>query len=323
MSRHAGESNILLKRRSAGFTLVELLVVIGLLTVLITIVVSVSARVISSGRARHTRAVMQTLQLAIEQFQTEAPLAKVPYYNSRYVNNAPPDELEVFDQGTTRVHYNPRFSVNLAPGAAEIIYPEINANLGKLHYRDTKAMTLAIKLYSPAGAEILDRVDDRFRRSPISDYRGHPQFGSWPTDGEYLDQPDTGTGAAVQIPLDYFVDSWGTPLQYYATFLPESAGGGMAVQKPTSKYDVGGARQKVSTMLVQMNNRSPVLVSYGPDGRSQFPTPTAEQPYPPPDPVDDLTSDYADDQLINMPANQDNVYSNSALAERLADQANR
>ena len=120
-------------RRRDAFTLVELLVVIGIIAVLAASVITGGSVLLTRARAKHTEATLTMVQHAIEQFQRDAPSivnanqrdssGALRRYRTRY-GGYPPDELEVFtglgltgdDRGRT-----------LAPGGAVVI-PEPQTN---------------------------------------------------------------------------------------------------------------------------------------------------------------------------------------------------
>jgi len=288
-------------RHNTAFTLVELLVVIGVIALLIGAILGVSVSVIAGAKARDTQAMLASLSLAVDQFRNDAPLAKATNYKKRYLENAPPDELEAFTGEYTES------PVSVAPGAAALQDGSGGAlSLSAVEHRDIKAMVLAMTLYSDAAAAILDRIDTRFRRR-AQDAAGAPT--------EVLRRSMGGSN--IDIPLVYYVDSWGTPLDYFATSDTTGA------QAFYDTVPINNARRDTSTALLRINNGEPLFVSYGPDGPEQFSAdfydPADDLPY---DLVYDWTT-YTSDagfsgNRIDHPLNADNVYSDPQIAERLA-----
>lgn len=300
-----------------GFTLIELVVVIGIIALLIGVLVRVGGNAITSGRVSETRAVMETLNVAIEQFNSEAPFKGISYdalgatgqtriYQDRYGNN-PPDELEGFDQGDGIPGFQSnantdRFFVN-DPTSLEVDA----ASSALIENADIKAMTLAIKLHSPSATTILDKIPGRYRRT---------------ADKEFLDRDGVNTGAADPDDevLTYFVDTWGTPLQYFALREvgadPQNPGSFMLQQAPS---DPTMDRMITSTYLIQQNRGQPVLVSYGPDGPDQFsPDFAINNDNDAPDLIQDFAgNDGTTPSAIDNPLNADNVYLDPALSERI------
>ena len=66
---------------------------------------------------------------------------------------------------------------------------------------------------------------------------------------------------APDEPLTYYVDSWGTPIDYFSTC--SATGDAAADYVPRVN-----ARRDASTAFVHLNDGLPLLVSYGPDGRA-------------------------------------------------------
>ena len=287
-----------------AFTMVELLVVVAVIAILLGAILAGGSALISKAKARDTRALFLTLTLAVEQFKDDAPAAKVGGYITRYANY-PPDELEVFStadgipSGGSLVPTGAR----LEDGSDASFTSPLNA----VEHRDVKAMALAARLFSAGAAEILDQVDERFRR------QGQTATGL----AEYYDRNHTGSNNSFREPLVYYVDSWGTPIEYYATNLPGPSG---SADVDTDNSPTSGSRRIASTAFLGANNGVPVFVSYGPDGEDQFAQ----------DFIDsvgctqlvcDFNNDYvggAMDRAINHKLNADNVYSSPDLAAKLA-----
>ncbi|MCP4248601.1 MAG: prepilin-type N-terminal cleavage/methylation domain-containing protein [bacterium] len=286
-----------------GFTLIELLVVVAIIAILLAAIVGVGRAVIARGKSQDTAAMLMTLELAIKQFRDDKPLAKVLNYNQRYTLDYPPDELEAFTD-----EYNVVGFLNISSGGSALVNQigtTINLGPGVVSNGGVKALALAIKLYSAAGAEILERIDGRFRE--VVTVAG----GNQPT--EILRR--TVAGIQVDEPLIYYVDSWGTPIDYFATSMPGAPGAAGVVEANSDAPPPVGARRRASTAFVQLNDGLPLLVSYGPDGPDQFSADFIAS-----EGNTDLVADYWDngaDNLINHRLNEDNVYSNPKLAEKL------
>lgn len=162
----------------------------------------------------------------------------------------------------------------------------------KLMHGDVRAMVLAMRLRSPKASEILDRIDARFKRSGGDE-------------GLFFDSDPGGTGD--EIPLDYYVDAWGTPLEYYAT--------GTRSACTSTTY-----REAAANFILHKSNLYPVLVSYGPNGPDQLSkefmdtfgdTTIVGDFWNQPVPSTTQTG------LVNHELNHDNIYSVDGLKERL------
>ncbi len=294
----------------SGFTLIELVVVVAIIALLISVLVKVGGNAVTSGRVSETRAVMETLNLAIEQFASEAPLKGISYdaqgnvglthiYQDRYGNN-PPDELEGFDQdegitGLASLAATGRYFVNDPTTLEDVDFQDAEN-------QDIKAMVLAIKLYSPTAISILDKIPSRYKRTASDP-------------DEYLDRAGDGDLDPDDEVLTYFVDTWGTPFQYFS--LRDLKYDGTTFKLADAPSDSSNDRLGTATFLVQQNRGQPVLVSYGPDGPDQFSTDFQVGNEAP-----DLIQDFAgnDDTtsgVINNSLNADNVYLDPSLSERI------
>lgn len=290
-----------------AFTMIELLVVVAVIAILLGAIIAGGSALISKAKASDTRALFQTLALAVEQFKDDAPTAKVTGYTARYANY-PPDELEVFsaDDGI------PPSGANLVGTGARLEDESdtaLSSPLNAVEQRDVKAMVLAVRLFSAGAAEILDQVDERFRR------QGQTAAGL----AEYYDRDHSGSNDSFREPLIYYVDSWGTPIEYYATNLPGSSG---TADVDTDNSPTSGSRRIASTAFVAANNGVPVFVSYGPDGEDQFAQDFIDsvgQTQLVWDFNDDYVGGGALDRAINHKLNADNVYSSPDLAAKLAN----
>ena len=328
-------------RRSA-LTLVELLIVIVVIGILVSAILVASSGFINKGRSNNTQSVLQIVADAVEEFKREQtakptitrakqqkmagvgdPAKPQVFYTDRY-GLYPPDELEVFSALGLPGSAPPPDSRSLAPGGAEVIAPGSSTPWKALRFyrdgspddavenRDQAAMILAIETLSESASAILDRIPDRNRTPGPLDASGNPAL--------FLNRrdPTTGTLNATwdgnydhQIRL--IVDDWGNPISYLAE-RDEKDG---VPPIPSSNYADNNVWNHASTEIIRLNGGQPVIFSYGPNGKDQL-TKDAMGATGLVSLVYDFSGGAAHDHIINEPFNDDNVYSNPALKEKLA-----
>jgi len=300
-----------------------MLVVIVVVSLLLVTVVTVGRGVIDRGRSSETRATMNVVFQAVEQFRSDAPMRAVRQkrepglttyvqYTDRY-DNYPPDEVEMF---TSRGLPGTIGAGTLAPGGAEFV-PKPNPPFGSMtfysdlrdpalrakEHRDLAAMLLAIRLFSDSASAVLDQVPDRFWSDGAVDENGVPvQFLDRKGDGEGLFSPD-------DEQIRYVVDAWHQPLLYMSQ---RDWTGDPNVDPPPAPSSNHPAWNRVSTEWILLNGGAPVLMSYGPNGREQLRQALVDR-----DPTRTVLGDWMDDQRLSHELNADNVFVNEALAATL------
>lgn len=288
--------------RRCGFTLLELMVVIGIIVVLLATFFVVGQAVITGGKERNTKAMLLLVESAIAEFHSAAPLGQNTNFVKRY-SNYPPCELEVF----TLSGLAPPASVviaNLTPGAAgaALSLDSIAPGFAAITNRNIKAMLLAIRTFSVAGSEILDRIPARYRRT--DDLAN--SFVAPLRAVEFLDRDGNGTVDLGDTPVELLVDDWGQPIEYLSTRIVP--GPGIPTELP---------RQVMSDAWVRMNNGVPVLMSYGANGPDQFDADfivgVGDS-----DVVTDWTGDDGTNPgVLDNALNKDNVFVSDALKKQL------
>lgn len=315
-------------------TLVELLIVITIIAVLVGAVLVGGSGLIRRSRDNNTAAVLHLVNEAVEQFkreQTSKPTISgvtqpkqgggTVKYLDRY-DRYPPDELEVFTaRGLPGAQLGAR-PLTLAPGPAEIIAPTPVDQWRALRYikdgtdadaienRDQLAMIVAIETMSDAASSILDRIPDKNRGTgPLSqDPNQQPLTflnrpgGSQPTgwdDGDLQIRP--------------ILDDWGNPISYMAE---RDHKGDPALDIESSNRREGW--NEASTEFIRMNGGAPVIFSYGADGKDQLTSIEMGT-----NAAASLVGDFEEeppkpDHVIDNPLNDDNVYANPQLREKLA-----
>ncbi len=275
-----GSNGVGKPRCAAAFSLVELLVVMAVIAILITLAFKGGSAVLEHGRERDTETLFGMLNQAIDTFYAEKPYVRNRDAMQRY-GGYPPDELAVLDgdaalptPGARLV--NPTASIeNVYLGPA---VPAIDTVDPQLLGTDVRALALAIRLRSPKAATILDGIPERFQADVPPD--------------ELYQAGDGDPG----IRLVYYVDAWGTPIEYYATRTPSD--------RKSNQHAA------FSAWAMQKSGGRPVFVSYGPNGDDQKGTNSSVA-------VDAVGGSGDPDLVINHPFNDDNVYSPEAFADRV------
>lgn len=298
------------RRRVSAFSLIEILVVIAIIGILLAVVFRGGSTLVRNAKTRDTEALLKKLDLAIDEFKREADLSKIPNAKALF-NGAPPDDLRVFDASSATYSVvggcPVRFSSNGVFKRNETIVKVADLiddrggdgtlkSTAKLVHADIRAMVLSMRLYSPRARAILDSIDPKYWADTEA------------VDG-YVYYPDASdTSSFVQ--LDFLVDAWGNPLEYYSTCRCQ-----MGITLPP--------REETSNTFVHYNNDGPVIVSYGADGADQF---SADMMAAEGD--TSMVADYyaesnngANAGIINSPFNSDNVYSSDFFANRVRNQA--
>jgi prepilin-type N-terminal cleavage/methylation domain-containing protein len=312
-------------RPARGLTIVELLVVMVIIAILMSAVLVVSGTVVNKARITSTQAMLLIVREAVDEFKREQTANRTltrdngRYYETRY-GLYPPDELEVFTP--TGVPTDPADQSRAVGRAAVFPLPEPEFGAMRFYtrslvpeeavaqeHRDLAAMVLAIELFGDASSAILDGIQDRYRSPGPVNPEGAPML--------FLDRPDAagvlnGVWDPSDLQIRYIVDDWGMPIAYMTQrdWDPENPG-------PTVSAN-HSAWNEASTKLVRLNDGQPVIMSYGPNGPEQLtkgqmePTETARG-------AATLIVDLLDDGKINLPLNEDNVYADDALKEKLAE----
>lgn len=343
MSHFLSENGVILyskscnsSRRSA-LTLVEILVVIVIMTILASGLVVATTSILNKARTTNTQAVLRVVSDAIESFKREqqdnprmtrvihgAGNTRVTYKN-RY-GLYPPDELEVYTPLGIPGSNPPGGSLagknnNIIPSPestnwkAMRYYQNGIVEEDALEHRDLLAMITAIELYSEAGAAALSKLPSRNRTTGPVDAKGDPSI--------FLDRAfgKTGNGSwdAEDYQIRYIVDGWGVPISYLAQrdFKEDNP------TKTISSNHPGW--NQASTEIIRLNRGQPVIMSYGPNGKDQL---TQEWMETQPGSSTtgksikiakaSLVGDFEDDHKVNHPLNEDNVYLDPSLKERLA-----
>ena len=308
--------------RRSGMTLIELLIVIVIIAILVGAVMVASTSLIGKSKSRNTQSVLQIVADAAEQFkrtETEKPaLTRHARYKARY-GHYPPDELEVFTPAGVPGPPSLPPTGNLAVPTGSSIFPATNPFPSMRFYtngtdddkehRDLAALIVAIESQGGEAAAVLDRITDRNRSA------GYLDPGT-KNPGQYLSRP-TGINAtsvnndwgAEDLQIRYILDDWGIPISYMSQrdFVHDGPN-----PVPSSNHE---AWNEASTELVRLNGGQPIIFSYGPNGKDQL-TADAMGTEGKVSLIGDF--EFNEDHVVNDPFNDDNVYINDQLREKLA-----
>jgi len=316
--------------RVSAFTLVELLVVMGIIAVLVVAVAVAGSTLVAKAKSQATAGVLTLVRDSLEEFrreQTAHPtLVKARWGDNRTYEDRyglyPPDELELFG-GNGLVQQSGFPELRIARGQS-VIVPDgttssgfstlrfaTDLSAGELaqEHRDLAAMILTIELYGDTSAAMLDQIDDRYRTDGAYDATSGAKVLTQFLDRDGNGLFDTGTDHQIR----YIVDDWGLPLSYlaqrdYVTTPPPTLVGS----------DNHPNWNQYSTEMVQLNAGVPIIMSYGADGKEQ-----CTQAMMGADAQVSLVGDWAGlppnnaTGRIDHPLNADNVYADSELAEKL------
>jgi len=327
-------ANAVHKSRRGAFTLVELLVVMGIIAVLAASILVATTSVLKGQKTRNTRTVLQVVSDAVEEFkreqQSRATISKNGSYKKRF-GEYPPDEVEWF---TTKETPQKRTERSFAPGGANVepipqsgyqpmrFYTDATAN-DRFEFRDQVAMITAIETLGDSSAAMLGRLDSRYRISVI-DPASSPT-AKMPTPAVFLDRPDPATHKPDGIwdvndkQIDYIVDAWGTPIGYLAQrdYRPSGDVAALASSNHPSW-------NQASTEIIKLNRGLPVVFSYGPDGADQLTKEVMDTGNPDTNGIASLTGDFvnseppAEEGKLTHLMNEDNIYVDPQLKAKLS-----
>jgi hypothetical protein len=182
-----------------------------------------------------------------------------------------------------------------------------------VEHRDMLAMVVAIETLSESASAILDRIPDKNRSAGALSADGT-------TPALFLDRPGGTTGAwdPNDHQIRYILDDWGMPISYLAQrdWQPVS---GTFTPIPSNNHNDWN---RASTEIIRLNGGQPVIFSCGPNGKDQLTSAAMGANAGAATLMGDMhpAAPGPDDQefVIDNPYNDDNVYSNPALKEKLA-----
>ncbi|GJM23886.1 MAG: hypothetical protein DHS20C16_03010 [Phycisphaerae bacterium] len=278
--------------RHSGFTLIEILVVVAVLTILIGMAFRGATAMTESAKIRETEGLFLALTQAIDAYKLEVKQSRAAGGKvAALYNGAPPDDLRVFTLAGVNLGGTQVSLVNGSPIVPNVVEPRDPAagsltDPGLRRHGDVRAMVLAMRLRSPKASEILDGINEKYRVN-----EGNLHFN-----------PNDGTDS---IPLIHYVDAWGTPIEYFSVYTSDVS---------------PDPRERTAFAMVHNSNVEPVLVSYGPNGPDQFSGDFFGDPsFGDTSVISDFNAGCANCTAgkIDSELNQDNVYSSDALKDRM------
>ena len=295
-----------------AFTLLELVIVIGIILVLMGLVLGVGSVVIAQSEERQVRSSMQIIDTALLEFEQQAGRPMV-FEGWHRTTQAPHAGIRYGDANAdihVDVPFRPMRST-LANGSPNALMNGLDAGgygweangdcfpwdddlLGRYHEQQWLSAALAVMGRNPACAAILGKCDPKLVRAVVC---------------------VTGVGGGIPIEdtfnMTEFIDPWGRQVRmifpgrrYYET---DDAEGSIEIPGysdyafPIVRDPDGTIRTPYEHLYGICRNRRPLLVSSGPDGRigNRFADPT--------------TSSTAENEFNEA---QDNIFSYEPLSAR-------
>lgn len=300
-----------LTERRLAFTLMEMMVVIGIIALLMSVVLLVGQGALQSARVKDTVVLIAQVDQAIDAFRTANPYRNVNAAQRRYGPN-PPDDLMCYTPkplyGTN--NFDIKMPCLMPGGRGSFCYRMNNtlitaisddftgSSLPFVPKGDIQALVWALRS-QPESRAIYDSIAPRFKVA----------VG---TDGEFFEMQDANNCSFDPLAdkdVQVLVDSWKNPLSYYNVRLP----GKLGEAAPLFSEDLT-PHAGVAQRLVTLNKNQPVVMSYGPNGELQLgstPPETLEQQYD--------TNIPSGGSLFPNPLNEDNVFADETLAFKLRD----
>jgi prepilin-type N-terminal cleavage/methylation domain-containing protein len=233
-----------------GFTLVEMMVVIGIIALLLGVVLLIGSGALEDAKVKDTRVMLEQLQAAIDSYKQESPHRAINAATHRF-GLAPPDDLMSYTPDPTYGTGNsgPQLPNLMQGGIGQYVNDSIGNGFNDdlmggdyVPYGDIKALVFALRS-RPDSRAIYDSIPERFRRTA--------------SNNEYFDLNDSGDfDQLIDQEVQYLVDGWDRPLEYFSV-------------KTLGDSEAPTSHGWVSDALVTANRDQEVIMSYGPNGDTQ------------------------------------------------------
>jgi prepilin-type N-terminal cleavage/methylation domain-containing protein len=215
-------------RVASGFSLVEILVVVAIITILMTMAGVGYNHIVNSNRVTDTRAIMLTLEGAIKEFAAAQPIERrdidVGFPYGMWFGHWPPSPVTPWDTTAplavgavpadyettaagaaaafTRFDYLIRRYFWPPPGSGPAIDPPVGVPPAGIpaekHYASIECLVLFLTQCSPQAKAMIDKIPDE--RRPNLDHDRAMLVDS--------------SGTQTWVDLHEVVDSWGVPLRW-------------------------------------------------------------------------------------------------------------
>jgi prepilin-type N-terminal cleavage/methylation domain-containing protein len=266
-SRQPGLSG---RRRAAGFSLVELVVVMSILVVVMSLVISVAGGVIEANRKALQRASFEILDRVLDGFASQNPLRvyrnetgmneDIPAIRwSGFFNKYPPINLaevepplnsgklseSIYVAGRSihqRIEGKPPGPIPpILPGAVVRDPDGLAGEASRIAFDDTESFLFYVNYFAPGLAGRLGHLADGMIVN---------------RDGDWVDLGNDGDPDISDIELMELRDVWGRPVLYIND----------CRDRFNNITGAAGPDGRIDNPLVEANNGKPVFVSAGPDG---------------------------------------------------------
>jgi prepilin-type N-terminal cleavage/methylation domain-containing protein len=236
-------------RRRNGFTVIEILVVVGIIAILASIAIVGIGKIIESQRQTQTRTVLSSVQSMLAEFDRETALRRQPPHQWDFSNGAPSAPTDFWrDASPATVGMTGLQSTgDLSPENDDVMV--VSPLPSRQHLPEVKNTQLAMYMFNQVSTvkKILSAMPD----------------GSLTT---IVDDPATNTPPYDEHAVGVPKDAWGNLM----IFVPASGLRGVYLADSNTEYVVTSAKTYLASALPDGTiapGARPFFASPGPDGR--------------------------------------------------------